>query len=106
MIADEGLREIDVGSWSGLTRAEQERRASRASSARTAKTRQQHLARVSAPPSNIARAHPGERLLVVSHGGTMRALRSHVSYEPLHPIENCAVIELHFRDERLTSSIG
>ena len=36
----------------------------------------------------------------------MRALRSHVSDEPIHPIANCGVIELHFRDERLTTSIG
>jgi len=51
----------------------------------------------------IARDHPGARILLVTHGGTMRAVRSHVSDEPFHPIENCAVIELRFRDERLTS---
>ena len=49
----------------------------------------------------IARAHSGERILLVTHGGTMRALRSHVSDEPFHPIANCGVLELHFRDDRL-----
>ncbi len=105
VIVDQGLREIDVGSWSGLTRAEQEERFPRVERP-GGETRAQHLARVLETVERIARAHPGERLLVVSHGGTMRALRSHVSDEPIHPIANCGVIELHFRDERLTTSIG
>jgi broad specificity phosphatase PhoE len=102
VIADEGLREIDVGAWSGLTRAEQEARFPGVERP-DGETREQHLARVLSAVERIARDHPGERLLIVSHGGTMRALRSHVSDEPFHPIDNCAVIELHFRDERLTA---
>jgi broad specificity phosphatase PhoE len=98
--ADAGLREIDVGSWSGLTRAEQEERFPGAERP-GGETREQHFARVLEAVERIARAHRGERVLVVSHGGTMRALRTHASDEPFHPIENCAVIELHFRDERL-----
>jgi probable phosphoglycerate mutase len=100
VIADEGLREIDVGAWSGLTRAEQEARFPGVERP-DGETREQHLARVLVAVERIARDHPGERLLIVSHGGTMRALRSHVSDEPFHPIDNCAVIELHFLDERL-----
>jgi broad specificity phosphatase PhoE len=105
VITDRGLREIDVGSWSGLTRAEIEERFPDGSRP-DGETREQHLERVLATVERIARAHSGARLLVVSHGGTMRALRSHASDEPFHPIANCGVIELHFRDDRLTTPIG
>ena len=105
VITDRGLREIDIGSWSGLTRAEIDARFPDGSRP-DGETREQHLARVLATVERIARAHAGARLLVVSHGGTMRALRSHVSDEPFHPVANCGVIELHFRDDRLTTPIG
>jgi probable phosphoglycerate mutase len=105
VVADPGLREIDVGSWSGLTRAEIDERFP-GRERPDGETREEHLTRVLQTVERIARAHAGERLLIVSHGGTMRALRSHASDEPLHPIENCGVIELHFRDDRLTAPIG
>ena len=105
VFADPGLREIDVGSWSGLTHAEIEERFPGAERP-DGETREQHLARVLAAVERIARSHFGERLLLVTHGGSMRALRSHVSDEPFHPIANCGVIELHFRDDRLTTAIG
>ena len=105
VFADPGLREIDVGSWSGLTHAELEERFPDGERP-DGETREQHLARVLATVERIARTHPGERLLLVTHGGSMRALRSHASDEPFHPIANCGVIELHFRDDRLTTSIG
>jgi broad specificity phosphatase PhoE len=105
VVADPGLREIDVGSWSGLTRAEIDERFP-GRERPDGETREEHLTRVLHTVERIARAHAGERLLIVSHGGTMRALRSHASDEPLHPIENCGVIELHFRDDRLTAPIG
>jgi len=41
---------------------------------------------------------PGERVLVVSHGGSLRALRRHCTGEPVHPIANCSVYELRFED--------
>jgi broad specificity phosphatase PhoE len=105
VVADPGLREIDVGSWSGLTRAEIDERFP-GTDRPDGETRDAHLARVLHAVERIARTHAGERILVVSHGGTMRALRSHASDEPFHPIENCGVIELHFRDDRLTAPIG
>ena len=105
VVSDPGLREIDVGSWSGLTREEIARRFPGAERP-GGETREEHLARVLHTVERIARAHVGERLLVVSHGGTMRALRSHASDEPFHPVANCGVIELHFRDDRLTTPIG
>jgi broad specificity phosphatase PhoE len=100
VVADGGLREIDVGSWSGLTRDELEERFPNGERP-DGETRDAHAARVLAAVERIARAHAGERILLVTHGGTMRALRSHVSDEPFHPIANCGVLELHFRDDRL-----
>jgi len=105
VVVEPGLREVNVGAWSGLTRAEVERRFP-GGERPGGETRKQHAARVLAAAERIARAHPGERILLVSHGGTMRALRTHVSDEPHHPIANCAVLELHFRDDRLTAAIG
>jgi broad specificity phosphatase PhoE len=101
VVADPALREIDVGSFSGLTHTEV---LERFGGERTdGETREQHQTRVLAAVERIARLHPGQRILIVTHGGTMRALRSHVSGEPEHPVENCGVLELHFRDDRLTS---
>ena len=70
VITDRGLREIDIGSWSGLTRAEIEERFPDGVR-RDGETREQHVARVLATVERIARAHAGARLLIVSHGGTM-----------------------------------
>ncbi len=84
VVADPGLREIDIGSWSGLTRAEIDERFPAACSS-TARPREEHRARVLAAIERIARAHPGERILVVTHGGTMRALHDQVSERALPP---------------------
>jgi len=59
---------------------------------------EEHLARVLATVERIAHAHPGERVLIVSHGGSLRALRRHCTGEPVHPIANCGVYELSFED--------
>jgi broad specificity phosphatase PhoE len=105
VLVEPGLREVNVGAWSGLTRTEVEQRFP-GGERPGGETREQHAARVLAAAERIARAHPRQRILLVTHGGTMRALRMHVSDEPFHPIANCGVLELHFRDDRLTAAIG
>ncbi len=104
IVSDPGLREIDVGSWSGLTRKELAERFP-AGERPDGESRKEHAERVLAAVERIARKHPSARILLVTHGGTMRALRAHVSDEPFHPIANCAVFELHFRDDRLALPI-
>jgi len=94
---DPALREIDVGSWSGLTRAEIEQRFP-AAAHHDGETREQHLRRIVDAVEQIARSHPGERVLIVSHGGSLRALRGHAIGDAVHPIAHCAVFELRFRD--------
>ncbi len=105
VLVDPDLREIDIGSWSGLTRAEIADRFPDGIRP-DGETREQHAARVLAAVERIARAHPAERVLVVTHGGTLRTLHGHTSDEPYHPVANCAVLEVHFRDDRLTAPIG
>jgi broad specificity phosphatase PhoE len=97
VIADRGLREVNVGSWSGLTRDEIAARFPGAEH-HDGESRAEHLARVLATVERIACGHTGERILIVSHGGSLRALRRHALREPVHPIENCGVYELRFRD--------
>jgi broad specificity phosphatase PhoE len=97
VVVDRGLREIDVGSWSGLTLPEIEVRFQDAEH-HDGETREEHLARVLAAVERIACAHPRERILIVSHGASLRALRRHALGEPVHPIANCGVYELRFRD--------
>jgi broad specificity phosphatase PhoE len=103
--ADPGLREIDVGSWSGLTRAELEERFPDGNRP-DGETREQHRARVLAAVERIVRANPARRILIVTHGGTMRALRDQTGDGAHHPIANCGVIELEFRDDLRTAPIG
>jgi len=101
VVADPGLREIDIGSWSGLTRAEIDERFGGVLI--DGESREQHRARVLEAIERIARSHTGERILVVTHGGTMRALHDQVSERPYHPVANCAVLEIHFRDDRFVA---
>jgi broad specificity phosphatase PhoE len=98
VVVDPELREIDVGSWSGLTRQEIDERFG--GERPDGETREQHADRVRAAAARIARAHPGGRILLVTHGGTMRALAH--AFEGA--IENCDVIELRWVDDRLVAA--
>jgi len=78
------LREVDVGEWEGLTRAEIERDYPEVIAAlekEPVRTKRpggesfgQMESRVWKTLEEIAAAHPGEEVLVVSHGGPMRAV--------------------------------
>src|SRR5918999_5418282 len=93
------LREVDVGSWSGLTREEAERRFPDGyrrwldwdAGWADGETYEQMGARVAAAVRLLGTQHPGGRILVVSHGGSLRALHAVASgvdiptYRRLHP---------------------
>ncbi|HVV59310.1 MAG TPA: histidine phosphatase family protein [Gaiellaceae bacterium] len=98
VVTDPGLREIDVGSWSGLTKAEIDERFG--GERPDGETHEQHRERVRAAAARLVAAHPDARILLVCHGGTMRALAE--TFEG--PIENCAVIELRWADGRLVAA--
>ncbi|HSC50150.1 MAG TPA: histidine phosphatase family protein [Gaiellaceae bacterium] len=75
------LREVDVGAWSGLTRAEIEARFADQYARwldygqgwEDGETYEQMAERVIAALLELAAAHDGERILAVTHGGPMRA---------------------------------
>ena len=79
-----GLREIDVGSWSGLTRAEAEERFPDAYQRWVdgghgwddGETYEDMTRRVLTAVLGIATGHPGDTVLVVAHGGPIRALHA------------------------------
>lgn len=95
------LREIDVGSWSGLTREEVRERYPEGFARWLAgdighdgETREQLADRVVGAVERIARAHPDEHVLVVTHGGAIRALRRHAAGDPGESLENGATFPL------------
>ena len=99
VVEDAALREIDVGSWSGLTRAEvQERfpegfaRWLEGEIGHDGETREALTARVVAAIERIAGRHPGATVVVVTHGGAIRAFLRHLHGDPGEPVANCATI--------------
>jgi broad specificity phosphatase PhoE len=111
------LREVDVGSWSGLTRAEAEARYPEpyarwlqgAEAWEDGETYHQLGERVIRAIQRIARAHRGERVLVVAHGGTIRAVHAAAlgldihSYRRIQRVEPNATLSAVCVDEgRLT----
>jgi broad specificity phosphatase PhoE len=82
---DPALREIDVGSWEGLTLAEIEVRFPRAVAHweqegahgwEGGESHDQMAARVRVAVHSIAAKHEGDEVLVVTHGGPIRALKA------------------------------
>jgi phosphoserine phosphatase len=100
-IPDPALQEVDVGSWAGLTRAEVEERypegfqnwISGGNGWTDGETYEEMSERVLAAVSSIAGAHPNENVLLVSHGGPIRAIHAAAagmdvqSYRRLRPVE-------------------
>jgi probable phosphoglycerate mutase len=108
---DPRLREIDVGEWSGLTSDEVERRHPEGARRRrnggtgweSGETYEAMAARVLEAVHEIAAAHRGERVVVVTHGGPMRAVwrsRWETGAVP-PPYGNCAVEEVVVRSGRI-----
>jgi 2,3-bisphosphoglycerate-dependent phosphoglycerate mutase len=71
---DARLREIDVGEWSGLTRVEIAERFPGATRWVNGETREAMSERVVAALLEIAAAHEGGHVLVVTHGGPLGAV--------------------------------
>jgi broad specificity phosphatase PhoE len=101
VVQDPELREIDVGSWSGLTRSEVAERFPEGYARWQAgeighdgETREQLAARVIPAVERIAHAHPGDTVLVVTHGGVIRTLLRHAAGDPGAVLENTATVAL------------
>jgi broad specificity phosphatase PhoE len=115
------LREVDVGEWSGLTRADiEERWPERFAAWRDGgrgwlhgESYEEMAARVIACLDRLAREHDGGRLLYVGHGGTIRGVLAHAraisyrEYRQIHPtIANCSVHRVAVRDGRFRALDG
>ena len=68
VVTEPDLREIDVGSWMGLTREEVDGREW------DGETREAHSERVLGAIRRIAARHEGDTVLIVTHGGCIRRL--------------------------------
>lgn len=111
---DPALREIDVGSWEGFTLAEIETRFPEAVARweergehgwEGGESHDQMAARVREAVRSIAARHEGEEILIVTHGGPIRALKSlaaGVDYprdrRSVPYTENCEVFPIAVRD--------
>jgi broad specificity phosphatase PhoE len=111
------LREVDVGSWSGLTREEVEARFPDAYARwlrgaegwTDGETYDQLSERVIQAIGQIAADHDGKRVLVVAHGGTLRAVHAAALGLDIHtfrrtqPVEpNATLSAIVVEDGRLT----
>jgi broad specificity phosphatase PhoE len=94
---DPELREREYGSWEGLTREEIEQRFG-THAHHDGETDAQVRERMVRAATRIVAAHPGENVLVVSHGGALNALWHHAFGARLGRWPNCAVYGLAFRD--------
>jgi 2,3-bisphosphoglycerate-dependent phosphoglycerate mutase len=100
-VADADLREVDVGSWTGLSRAEVQERFPEGFARwldggegwTDGESYAEMSGRVLAALLRIAAAHPGRPVLVVSHGGPIRAVQAAAAgmdvhaYRRLHRVE-------------------
>jgi probable phosphoglycerate mutase len=114
---DPDLREVDVGSWSGLTRDEAAQRfpgefrrwQHGGSGWEDGESYERMSERVLGSVLGIAGAHAGGRVLVVSHGGPIRAIHAAAlgldvaSYRRLRPVEpNARLSAVCLDDGRFT----
>ena len=111
------LREVDTGSWSGLSRADVEARfpegfarwRSGGSGWEDGETYEEMAERVIGALRTIAEGHPDGRVLVISHGGPIRAIHAAAEgvaiddYRRLRPVEpNARLSTVAVENGRLT----
>jgi len=80
---DPDLREKDWGTWEGLTPAE------RLEVELVGESTEQHEKRMLAALGRIAAKHPGGRVLVVTHGGSMRRVQTEALGFAMPVVDNC-----------------
>jgi broad specificity phosphatase PhoE len=91
---DPALREVDLGSWAGLTKDEVRERFGE-SGTHDGETRSEHSERVVGAIRRIAGGHPAARIVVVTHGGSIRAIeRAANRGESPRGMANCEIFRL------------
>ena len=94
------LRERHFGTWEGMTDDEIFARFDPTpdTSWGDGETREEMAERVLDALRRIAATHPGSRVLVVSHGGPLRAVLSHCGVDGVGRIDNCHVVRVEIVD--------
>ena len=100
-VAVTDLREVDVGGWTGLSRAEVQERFPDAFARwldggegwTDGESYAEMSARVLAAILRIAAAHPGRPVLVVSHGGPIRAVQAAAAGVDVHEFRRLQRVE-------------
>jgi len=95
VLVDADLREIDVGPIEGLTAEEVG-----SFDGWQGEPKEAHAERVLRAVQRIAERHPGQCVLVVTHGGSLRRVHEHLGLES-GPFENCVVWACAHEDGRL-----
>jgi len=119
---DAGLREVDVGDWAGRLLTEIEdadpeafqlwRQGRKAWNG--GESYEEMGERVVAAVLRLAARHPGQTLLIVTHGGSIRACRATAAgldyaasrVAAIGSMANCELAELHVADGRLAGAAG
>jgi broad specificity phosphatase PhoE len=83
---DPDLREIDVGSWSGLTYDQIGERAW------DGETYEAHAERMLRAIDRIVEQHPDARVAVISHGGSVRRVYEAAQIADRPVLENCEIV--------------
>src|SRR5207244_4490427 len=84
VVLDPDLREKDWGTWEGLTAVERDRVEF------VGETTEAHQERILRALRRIAERHPGDRrVLVVTHGGSMRCVQTAAMGMAMPVVENC-----------------
>jgi broad specificity phosphatase PhoE len=94
------LRERDFGTWEGLTDTEIYARHPEAANGHwgDGEARADMARRVFDALRRIAEAHPDGHVLVVTHGGPLRAVLVHCGVDGTGPIANCRVVRVEVDD--------
>lgn len=83
VVLEPGLREKNWGSWEGLTPMERD------AVEYVGESTEDHRDRTLRTLREIAERHPGRRVLVVTHGGSMRRVQAAVTGMALPVVDNC-----------------
>ncbi|MEN3341061.1 MAG: 2,3-bisphosphoglycerate-dependent phosphoglycerate mutase [Actinomycetota bacterium] len=92
VVVDPDLREKNWGTWEGLTSEE------RLTVEYEGESSEEHRERTMRAVERIAERHPGQRVVIVTHGGSLRRIQAAVSGVALPVIDNCSVWPLAHED--------
>ena len=96
VVVDADLREKNWGTWEGLT--SEERLRVELAGESTAEHRERTVRAV----ERIVERHPGQRVVVVTHGGSMRRIQSAVCGVAEPVVDNCALWAVAHEDGTFT----